>query len=87
MHETFLVNDLMREIIATAHAQQATRVTVVQVWLGALSHFSADHFREHFVDAARGSIAADAEVQVTLSDDIHHPHANGIVLDSIQVEH
>ena len=31
-----------------AHSAGARRVTRAKIWLGALSHLSAGHFREHF---------------------------------------
>ena len=57
MHERALMTDLMREIEVVARADGATRVTRVSVRLGALSHFTEEHFREHFDDAALGERA------------------------------
>ena len=48
MHETGMVRDLIRRIDQAVAANGAVRVLGVQVWLGALSHLSAEHFREHF---------------------------------------
>ena len=53
MHEHALMRDLVARIEATAEAEGATRVTRVTVQLGALSHFTPHHFREHFEDATR----------------------------------
>mgnify|MGYP006353591329 CR=1 FL=1 len=50
MHEQALMNDLLRKILAVAEAEGGAPVVRVTVWLGALSHFTPDHFREHFVD-------------------------------------
>ena len=86
MHEAHLMRDLMHRIETVAREQNARRVSGVRVWLGALSHFSVEHFREHFEDAAQGTIAAGARVEATLSDDIRHPEAGGVVLESIEVE-
>jgi hydrogenase nickel incorporation protein HypA/HybF len=51
----------MRALIAKletlASEQQAHRVKEIRVWLGALSHFSPEHFREHFHDVSRGTLA------------------------------
>jgi hydrogenase nickel incorporation protein HypA/HybF len=80
------MNDLMREIDAVARADGATRVTRVSVRLGALSHFTAEHFREHFVDASRGTLAEGAAVDAVLEDDIDDPRAAGVVLESVEVE-
>ena len=86
MHERALMTDLMREIEAVACADGASRVTRVAVRLGALSHFTPEHFREHFVDASRGTLAEGAAVDAVLEDDLDDPRAAGVVLESIEVE-
>ena len=86
MHERALMDDLMREIEAVARADGATRVTKVEVRLGALSHFTPEHFREHFVDASRGTLAEGAVVAASLSTSIDDPKAAGVVLESVEVE-
>jgi len=86
MHERALMNDVMRKIEETAFAGGATRVTRVGVSLGALSHFTAEHFREHFAEAARGSIAEGADVDAVVEHDIDAAHAGDVVLESIEVE-
>ena len=86
MHERALMQDLMSRIETVAREQGASRVLKVQVWLGALSHLTASHFREHFEQAARGTCAEQAAVEVELSEDIHHPSARGVVLKNIEVE-
>ena len=86
MHERALMTDLMREIEAVAAADGATRVTRVSVRLGALSHFTPEHFREHFVDASQGTLAEGADVEAVLAEDLGDPRAAGVVLESIEVE-
>lgn len=86
MHERALMTDLMREIEGVARADGATCVTRVSVRLGALSHFTAEHFREHFVDASRGTLAEGAVVDAVLEDDLEDPRATGVVLQSVEVE-
>ena len=86
MHERALMTDLMREIEEVARADGATRVTRVSVRLGALSHFTQEHFREHFVDASRGTLAEGAAVDAVLADDLGAPRATGVVLESVEVE-
>jgi hydrogenase nickel incorporation protein HypA/HybF len=58
----------------------------VRVWCGALSHFTPDHFREHFQRGAAGTLAEGAEVTVEISDDATHPDATGVRLESVDVE-
>ena len=86
MHEKALMQDVMREIQARAGAEGASRVTRVRVRLGALSHFTPAHFREHFEDAARDTLAEGAEVDAELRTDPTEPAAQGVVLESIDVE-
>ena len=86
MHERALMKDLMREIEGVARADGATRVTRVSVRLGALSHFTPEHFREHFVDASRGTLAEGAAVDAVLASDLDDPRATGVVLESVEVE-
>jgi hydrogenase nickel incorporation protein HypA/HybF len=80
------MNDLIGRIVELAHAERASGVTRVDVRLGALSHFTPEHFREHFADAAEGTIAAGATVHAEPSSDATEPHAAGVVLESIELE-
>jgi hydrogenase nickel incorporation protein HypA/HybF len=86
MHEQSLMADLMRKINAIGEEQRAKKITCVKVRLGALSHMSAEHFREHFVLAAKGSCAENAQLDIELSTDLNDPHAQDIMLDSVEVE-
>ena len=86
MHERALMTDLMREIDEVARDGGATRVTRVSVRLGALSHFTQEHFREHFVDASRGTLAEGAVVDAVVETDLSDPDAAGVVLESVEVE-
>ena len=86
MHEQALMRDVVGRVEAVAQAERASRVTLVRVRLGALSHFTPDHFREHFEDAARGTIADGAVVVASLEDDITDPLAADVVLESLEVE-
>lgn len=86
MHERALMRDLVREIETVAEAEGAVRVSHVAVRLGALSHFTVEHFREHFVDASRGTVTEGAVVGAVLADDIDDPRADGVVLESVEIE-
>ena len=86
MHERALMQDLMREIESRANAEGARRVTLIRVRLGVLSHFTPDHFREHFADASRGTLAEGAAVEAEQARDPTEPGAQGVTLDSIDVE-
>jgi hydrogenase nickel incorporation protein HypA/HybF len=77
---------LMRAIERAAREEDARRVTRIRVRLGALSHFTPEHFREHFADASRRTVAEGAEVDAELATDPTDPDAQGVVLESIDVE-
>jgi len=86
VHEKALIDDLVRKVEATAHAEGAQRVTGIRVRLGALSHFTVRHFEEHFEDAARGTVAEGAAVDAELRSDPTEPEAQGVVLESVELE-
>jgi hydrogenase nickel incorporation protein HypA/HybF len=86
VHEQALMRDLMQKITAEARAEGAARVTRIRVRLGALSHLTEDHFREHFEEASRGTVAEGAAVEAELGTDPTEPQAQSVVLESIEVE-
>jgi hydrogenase nickel incorporation protein HypA/HybF len=86
VHEASLVSGLIRQIESVVQQEPASRAVSVTVWLGALSHLSAAHFRTHFDRIAAGSVAAGATLHILESDDIHHPQAEAVLLRSVEVE-
>ena len=86
MHETSLMKSLLRHIEAVAAEQGARRIVGVSVWLGALSHMSAEHFMEHFVVASAGTLAEGARVDAEESDDPGHGNAQDVLLKSVEIE-
>ncbi|HET8651740.1 MAG TPA: hydrogenase maturation nickel metallochaperone HypA [Gaiellaceae bacterium] len=86
MHEQALMDGLMRQIEQVAAQDGAARVTGIRVWCGALSHFTPEHFREHFERASAGTVAEGARVEVELSEEVTHPDAAGVRLESLEVE-
>lgn len=86
MHERALMRDVMSRIEELARVEGASRVTRVDVQLGALSHFTPDHFREHFEDASRGTIAQGALVVATQAGDVTGAHASDVLVASVEVE-
>jgi hydrogenase nickel incorporation protein HypA/HybF len=86
MHETALVRDVVQRIEDLARSTGARRVIGVKVWLGALSHLSAEHFREHFAIEARGSLAAGTMLDIEVSDDPDDPHAQHVRLESVDLD-
>jgi hydrogenase nickel incorporation protein HypA/HybF len=86
VHEASLMKNLMGTVERLAREQGAGRVTCLRVKLGALSHFSPDHFREHFEQASRGTVAEGASLEIELLTDISDPRAQDVLLDSADVE-
>lgn len=85
MHEASLMRALMTKILALAAAEGAERVTAVAVRLGALSHMSPAHFAEHYREAAAGTPAEGARLDITTSDDVTDDDAASVVLERIEV--
>ena len=86
MHEMSLMRSLMRQLEGLADQEGASTITAVRLRLGALSHFSPEHFREHFAQVAPGTRAAGATLEISTSDDIHDPLAQDVVIESLEVE-
>jgi len=86
VHEKHLTEDLVRELELVAAREGGRRVTRIRVRLGALSHFTPDHFREHFEAAARGTCAEGAEVQAELTTDPIAAGAQGVLLETVELE-
>jgi len=86
MHEMSLINDLVDKIETVADKQNAKKIVGAKVWLGALSHISADHFREHFEQGTRGTVAQDAQLDIEVSEDADNPRAQDILLISVECQ-
>ena len=86
MHDQALMRDLVSRIVSLAETEGASGVTRISVRLGALSHFTPEHFREHYRDASRGTIAEGAEIEAVLDEDTTGRNAQGVVLESVEVE-
>ena len=86
MHEASLLKDLMNKIMTVAETNASQHVIGVKVRLGALAHISEEHFREHFERIAEGTIAAGARLDIDISSDMTDPHAQDILLESVELE-
>ena len=86
MHEAALMADLTARLDRLAADEGAVRVSRLEVWLGALSHMTPEHFRQHFAESSRGTAAEGAAVECVASDDIHHPNAASVLLLRADVE-
>ena len=86
MHETGVVRNLVRKITVAAGDAGAQRISGVEVWLGALSQFSPEHFREHFEEEAVGTLAEGAALSITASTDSMDPDAQHVVVRGLDLE-
>ena len=86
MHEASLMRDLMRRIEEISMENGAKRVVAVSVWLGALSHMTPEHFAQHFRTAAAGTLAEGARMHAMSSEDVDHPNAQDVLLESLELE-
>ncbi|MGD0273363.1 MAG: hydrogenase/urease maturation nickel metallochaperone HypA [Gaiellaceae bacterium] len=85
MHEQATIRDLVRTVEHVATENDATRVVSIKVRLGALSHFTPEHFLEHWQDATGGTIAEGSAVESELSEDLTDPNAHGVILEDVEI--
>ncbi len=85
MHENHAVNHIIEQIESMADEKSARKVVGVSVKLGALSHVTPEHFREHFELLSKGTVADGAKLNLDVSTDINDPHAHEVILESIDV--
>ena len=78
--------DLVHRLQKVAADAGAQRVASATVWLGALSQFSPEHLREHFLDEARGTVAEGAMLAIEQSNDPLDPAAQHVVIESVELE-
>lgn len=86
MHEHSLIVNLINKVESIARDNGARKVTGIKIKLGALSHTSPEHFREHFEPLATGTVADGAKLDFIVSRDTDDPYAQDIMIDSIEVE-
>ena len=84
-HELSLLADLMRKIESVSREHGERPVVGVTLRVGALAHIAPDHLREHFQHASRGTVASDARLVINETHDLHDPHAQDIMLESVEV--
>lgn len=86
MHEASLFKDMMEKIRSIAEANPGKKITKIKVVLGVFSHLSPDHFQYHFDDLAKGSAAENAVLDIEEDPDENAPHAQGLLLQSVEIE-
>lgn len=85
MHETRLMQDLVRRIDEIVLAEGGSKAVSVSVRLGAFSPLSKEHFRDHFIEESKGRCSEGASIEIITSEDIQDPLAKETVLESVIV--
>jgi len=80
MHEFKLVSEVLKSVLKTAEKNQAKKVTLVRFQVGENCHARPENIEFLFRQAARGSIADKAEVEITTIP------GDELILSSIQVD-
>lgn len=85
MHESGLTKGLLRATLEAAEREGGGRVKAVGVRLGVLAGISAEHLREHWDEALRGTPAEGARLEVTQGEDPADDHALDVLLEWVEV--
>ena len=80
MHESGLVEQLIREVEKIATSNGAGRVVRIELGIGELAGFSREHFEEHFRTASSGTIVNGAVL------DLHMVDGDSLLLKAVEVE-
>lgn len=81
MHESGIIEDLMKAVEDAARKNGAQKVTSIKLKIGSLAGIEPDHLKEHFVIAAVGTMAEGAELHIETTEE-----PGGIVLQSLDIE-
>ena len=66
MHETHLIEPIIKGISEHAQKEGGNKVTKVKLKVGALTGVKEESFKEAFKVLAKGTILEDAEVEITM---------------------
>ncbi len=86
MHEASLINDLIQKINTIMIEKDGKRAVAIKVKLGALSHISSEHLKEHFEIASKHTSSEGAKLECEVSEDLSDPLAQEILLESVEIE-
>lgn len=85
MHEASLISHLIRKIESIVPSKSVRKVVGVTLRVGPLCATNPNHLRDHFLLAARGTIAEGAKLEIETTDDPADPNAASVILRSIEV--
>jgi Zn finger protein HypA/HybF involved in hydrogenase expression len=86
MHKLSLTADLIRKRDSIAHEQHPAKIIDVTIKLGALTHVSVPHLREHFVQACRGTPLESTRLAMEIGTDLSDLHAQDILFHRVHGE-
>jgi Zn finger protein HypA/HybF involved in hydrogenase expression len=80
MHETGLVEELIRQSEKVSQENGGGRITRIEVGIGEEAGFSPEHFEEHFRLDSENTLAAGAELV------IHMREGDALTLEAVEIE-
>jgi hydrogenase nickel incorporation protein HypA/HybF len=86
MHETGLIEDLIRKVESLVREHSGRRAVAIRLRVGALAAADPDHLREHFETAALGTVAEGARLDIEVSEDLLSSDPGAIILESVEIE-
>jgi hydrogenase nickel incorporation protein HypA/HybF len=86
MHEEAMLRDVIRKAEEVARESGPGRVTRVRLWVGARSHLAGPELESRWAHAVNGTALSGARVEIEVSRDVAHPHAESIVLRSVDLD-
>jgi hydrogenase nickel incorporation protein HypA/HybF len=81
-----MVEDLIAKVESLVRENSARRVLAIEISIGPLAAVQADHLREHFLVAARGTLAEGAELRFREAADPAARDPLGVFLESVELE-
>lgn len=86
MHEIGLFKDILNKIEMLSRENDGKKIVKMKVVLGVHSHLSAPHFQDHFDSFSLGTAAEGAKLEIVEDKDENAPHAQGVILESVEME-
>ena len=86
MHESGLMQEIVREVTRAAAQNGGGRVVSVRLRAGVMSPYGDAAIRAHFEHMAEGTLAEGAVLVIEHDEDPRSPMAQGVVVESIDVE-
>lgn len=85
MHEMSLMKDIVAKLDELSEQYKDREIKAISIKLGALSHISPEHFREHFDHACMDKPYKAADLKIEACSDESDPLAQEIVLENIEI--